>query len=72
MGRKCGVTPFHLWVTTCSFPKFVGIIGTDIITELKAIIDWPEKVMNIQIRGKKEQLPITYVNHLQGFVIPEI
>jgi hypothetical protein len=59
--------PFHLWVTTCSFPKFVGIIGTDIITELKAIINWPEKVMNIQIRGKKEQLPITYVNHLQGY-----
>ena len=59
--------PFHLWVTTCSFTKFVGIIGTDILTELGAVINCSGQSLTINVEGKKEEMSLRYVNYVQGF-----
>ncbi len=57
----------HFWVTPIQFDKFAGIIGTDILSNIGAVINCSEKALhwtdNLQRTSK---IPLSYVHHLDG------
>lgn len=61
------LTPFHNWVRTCDLPNFTGIIGTDVLNNLSAMISCSDQLLIMHIKGKVEQVLLGYINHIPEF-----
>lgn len=57
----------NLWVASCSFTTFMENIGTDILTELGAIINCPDQSIKIHLLWTSENIPLIYYgNQIYG------
>ncbi len=57
----------HFWVTPLKFQKFVGIIGTDILASIGAVINCSENALSWD-NGSKEPVktPLNFLHHMEG------
>jgi hypothetical protein len=65
------VPGYHFWVTPWKFDKFVGRIGTDILSDLNAVFDCTKQHLTLNtnpngVEPNMQKAPIQYIYHIEG------
>ncbi len=68
--ESCRLEPHHFWITDQTFPRYAGIIGTDLLSNLHATIQCREKVLQLKpTKYKLIKIPLHYPTEMEGITV---
>ncbi len=71
--ESCRLEPHHFWITDQTFPRYAGIIGTDLLSNLHATIQCREKVLQLKpTRSKLIKIPLHYPTEMENISVSKV